>query len=152
MFEYNFKKIGARVRELRESRGWSQTELIEKLQEHGGSVGRSTLSNIESGKYIDFKFSFIKAMCEIFNCDTGYLLCEYDERVRSIQDICNMTGLSGKAINNLVRWSKNNGQAISIANHLLEEKPFISSILKMEREIEEEIRLIKNIVTNNDIK
>ena len=140
MLEYNLRKIGSRIRGLREHRGWSQTELIEELQRHGGAVGRNTLSSIENGDYIDFKFSFIKAMCEIFNCDTGYLLCEYDERVSSIQSIQNMTGLSDKAIKNLMRWSENNSPEISIANHLIES------------EIEKEIRFIKNIVTNSDKK
>ncbi len=140
MLEYNLRKIGSRVRGLREHRGWSQTELIEELQRHGGAVGRNTLSSIENGDYIDFKFSFIKAMCEIFNVDTGYLLCEYDEHVSSIQSIQNITGLSDKAIKNLMRWSENNSLEISIVNHLIES------------EIEKEIRFIKNIATNNDKK
>lgn len=131
--EYNSKHIGARIRELREFYGWSQTDLIEVLQKHGGAVGRNTLSNIESGDYIDFKFSFIKAMCEIFNCDTGYLLCEYDERVRSNQDIHDATGLSGQAIDNLARWAERGGPEIGILNYLLEAPDFSSLLQKIER-------------------
>ena len=130
---YNYKAIGERIRKLRESRGWSQTELIEKLRDHNGAISRNKLSEIESGNYSDFKFSFVTAMCEIFGCDTGYLLCEYDERVRYQHDIHDMIGLSGTAILNLKMWFQDNRELTEIVNFLIESSDFFPMLFKIKR-------------------
>ena len=37
-------------------------------------------------------------LCNIFNCEIGYLLCEYDCKTRAATDIVKETGLSEKSI------------------------------------------------------
>ena len=40
-------------------------------------------------------------MAEIFACDVGYLLADYDQRTRDAADICRATGLTEKAVERL---------------------------------------------------
>ncbi len=130
--EYNYKAIGQRILKLRNSKGWSQTELINRLRDHGGAVSRNKLSEIENGEYKDFKFSFVTAMCEIFNCDTGYLLCEYDERIRFDQDVHDMIGLSGKAITRLYAWYHDNKNITEVLNYLLEHEDMMYLLMRID--------------------
>ena len=37
-------------------------------------------------------------MSEIFGCDVGYLLADYDQRTRDAADVCHITGLSERAV------------------------------------------------------
>lgn len=41
-------------------------------------------------------------MAEIFGCDIGYLLADYDERHHVTADVCNVTGLSERAVERLI--------------------------------------------------
>lgn len=38
------------------------------------------------------------ALSEVFGCDIGYLLCDYDERTKETSDICAATGLSESSV------------------------------------------------------
>lgn len=42
-------------------------------------------------------------MADLFGCDIGYLLCDYDERTRDIADASQITGLSPGAIEQLIK-------------------------------------------------
>lgn len=37
-------------------------------------------------------------MAEIFGCDVGFLLADYDQRTRDAADVCHITGLSERAV------------------------------------------------------
>ena len=41
--------FGARVRELRQDRGWSQTDLVRRLRDHGVWFGQTTATKLERG-------------------------------------------------------------------------------------------------------
>lgn len=60
-------------------------------------VGRTTISKLEQGKGITDLRVLIK-ICNFFNCELGYLLCEYDCKARDSVDIGAITGLSEEAI------------------------------------------------------
>jgi len=53
------------------------------------SLGRTTLSSIENAGCIDISFNLLANLCrkEIFDCDMGYLLCEYDEKQHIAADV-----------------------------------------------------------------
>lgn len=96
--EYNYSDIGERIKKLRKQRGWSQDQLIEILGTKS-SIGRNTLSAIENGNAKHFELSLLTAMCEVFECEMSYLLCEHgDCKTKDLQFIHDMTGLSESSI------------------------------------------------------
>lgn len=94
---YDFKKIGERIKSEREKAGYSLTKFEELV-----NVSRQTISKWEKaeGSSSPTLDDFLR-MCNIFNCELGYLLCEYDCKTRAATDIHKETGLSEKAINTL---------------------------------------------------
>ena len=77
VLRYNSITVGERIRQARKELGWSQDKLIEQLQNRQAGIGRTTLSAIESGKKdaLDHvSLSALCAMCDLFDCDMGYLL------------------------------------------------------------------------------
>jgi len=47
--EYNFEKIGERIRSERKTKDWSQETLITELSAKNVTIHRNTLSDIENG-------------------------------------------------------------------------------------------------------
>lgn len=101
--EYNFEKIGKRITEERKKKNWTQKKLIEKLSPYC-SLGRNTLSDIENGTCSNISLTLFSTLCkeEFFDCDMGYLLCEYDEKHHIAADIKEATGLEPDVINILL--------------------------------------------------
>ena len=63
----------------------------------------NTLSNIENGcqKADNLKVSLLLALADLYNCDVGYLLCEYDNITGRNTDIQAVTGLNDDSIKTL---------------------------------------------------
>lgn len=108
MSDYNWKNIGQRIALERKKKvnasekSWTQDDLIEALGREGCKLSRNTLSALEAGKKVHVSLDLILCLCDIFQCDIGYLLCEYDDcKTLNDQLIHNETGLSEKAINKL---------------------------------------------------
>ena len=111
--EYNFKKIGKRIASERKKHGFeTQNALIKKLQEkYFIHVGRNTISSIECGSVNHFDCDLLAALCSEFDCDMGYLLCEYDCKCHQNADVQKVTGLSDKAIDN-IKFIKQQGERL----------------------------------------
>lgn len=62
----NNKQIGHKLKELRVSRGWRQSEVADKV-----GLSRPAISNIESGKRA-LTLSTLKRFCEVYNIDISY--------------------------------------------------------------------------------
>lgn len=86
------KPNGNRIFAARKAAGYSQEEVGERLH-----VSRKTIGKWESGKTSPGTYD-LERLCEMFNCDFGYLVGEYDEKTRQITDIEAETGLSAEAI------------------------------------------------------
>ena len=127
--EYNFPAIGQRIKGLRKERGWSQDQLIDVLQDKV-PIGRNTLSSIENGNAKHFELSLLTALCEVFDCEMGYILCEYDNcKTRDLQFIHDTTGLSEPAIKRLSEFEKKtvDGSAkATLINSMLEDEQFLT--------------------------
>lgn len=95
--KYDWKKIGRRIQKERKLLGLSQDEFCDKA----GIVKRATLSKWENGTGGEITVGMLTAMCEVFDCELGYLLCEYDCKTRAATDISQQTGLSEEAVKNL---------------------------------------------------
>lgn len=101
--EYNFEKIGNRIREERKKAGYrSQDDLIDALHNKGFSVGRNTISDIETGKTSHYDFDLLVALSELFKCGIGHLLCQYEARTPEAQAITDLTGLNPEAAEKLI--------------------------------------------------
>lgn len=95
--KYNYSEIGERIRKLRKIAGLNQEDYIETLRGHGVVIARNRLSSIENGVKEAFSLELLIAVCEIHDCDMGFLLGEYTETTRDTHEICEATGLSEKA-------------------------------------------------------
>lgn len=103
--KYNFENIGKRIaKERKEYCHLSQDGLLSKLSEkYGIGMCRNTLSAIEKGKYHHYDIDFLFALCELFNCEIGYLLCEYDYKTGRDTDIVDATGLSITSVQRITK-------------------------------------------------
>ena len=99
--KYNIATLGANIRNERTRRKWSQEVLISEMSARGNSIGRNTLSKLENGEINNINFSHILTLCDIFNCDIGYLLGTYIEKAQELHICSEYTGLSDDTLKNL---------------------------------------------------
>lgn len=128
--KYNYKEIGKRIKSERENIRLSQDGLIDALKEHGISVGRNTISAIENGRTNHYDADLLFALCKLFNCELGYLLCEYDCKTGRDTDICRETGLTEGAVSVLRDlYAQNDLTSYSdVLSVLLESESLISTL------------------------
>lgn len=72
----NKEKIGKQLKELRNSRGWRQSEVADKT-----GLSRPAISNIEAGKRA-LTLTTLQKFCEVYQVDISYFGIEtnnYDE-------------------------------------------------------------------------
>lgn len=126
--EYNFEKIGKRIRDERKGKKWTQEKLMEKLNPYC-PLGRNTLSDIENGTCSNISLTLFSTLCkeEFFDCDIGYLLCEYDEKHHIVADVKKTTGLESDVINIILNM-KNSFLKVSLLNDLLRDDYFLAII------------------------
>lgn len=89
------RKIGERIKHERSTRKISAKDFLPQI--YKSETSYKTLANWESGKSIPDLVSLAR-MAEIFECDIGYLLGDYDEKSHVTRDIKVQTGLSEEAI------------------------------------------------------
>lgn len=94
--EYNLERIGNRIRDERKNfLHLSQEEFISLV-----GISRNTLVDIEHGRRLP-QSDTLNLMCELFECERGYILCEYDTKHYITADLQTQTGLSESAITNI---------------------------------------------------
>jgi transcriptional regulator with XRE-family HTH domain len=67
--------LGARIRKARQVYGMSQAELARRI-----GISATAMNQIESGKTPDPAVSRIKAIADVLNCTTDYLLGRTEEQ------------------------------------------------------------------------
>lgn len=97
-------QIGQRIKENRKRCHLTQMQLLERCYLSEKSV--ASLRAWEHGERLP-DLDTLCRMCDIFDCDTGYLLCDYDARRRETADACTVTGLSEGAVHKLQVYSRN---------------------------------------------
>ena len=127
IMRYNYKKIGKRLKEERKKAGFkSHDSLSDYIGEHNyRQFKRQTIAKWENGEELP-PLDVLCTLCVPFNCELGYLLCEYDCKTRDNTDIQAALGLSETAINNLRFLSKDE---IDIIDKLLCSEEFEYNIL-----------------------
>lgn len=117
---YNKEKISERIRKERKNLNINQSQLAVAIGYSSSS--RQTIGNWEDKNNNTVpNINDLFKLCEVFECELGYLLGEYETKTRDVADIREITGLSETAINNLVAI-KNSPymQILDILNKLLE--------------------------------
>lgn len=122
---YNLKKIGMRLKEERKAAGFSSqdalSEFIEKVCHR--SFKRQTIAKWERGEDMPPLEVMLK-LCERYDCELGYLLCEHDTKIKTTVEISAETGLSEEAINHLRELKKTFPKHINSLNFLLTSNNF----------------------------
>lgn len=127
---YSWHIIGERIRQNRKAKDLSQEQLAEYLEQITNSrIKRQTIAGWENGKPIK-KMEQLTALCEIFDCDMAYLLCECDCKRVVSQKVAPALGLSEKALDNLITAKKNKNPYVSILSALLEDESILQYISK----------------------
>ena len=124
ILRYNIKAIGNRLKKERKLAGFkSMDALSDYIREHNyRGIKRQTIAKWEKGEEMP-PLDVLCTLCVPFQCDLGYLLCEYDYKTRLNADIAEVTGLSETAINNLKKF-KRHSEDLEIIDRLLCSKEF----------------------------
>lgn len=129
--KYNFAEIGERIKKERKAHGFkSQDSLVDELKERFAfPITRQTLAKIEKGENNHYDCDLLFALCEIFDCEMGYLLCEYDTRYGREKDVATDTGLSQEAATELCQlvWYKD------ILSRLIVDKRFLQLLITIDK-------------------
>lgn len=118
--EYNFIKIGKRLKKERKAAGFkSHDALSNYIREHNyRCFTRQTIAKWEQGKELP-PLDVLCTLCIPFNCEVGYLLCEYDCKTRIETDIQLETGLSRESVERLRYFIQKKPRCVNILNQLL---------------------------------
>lgn len=143
--KYNMIDVGQRIKDERLKNGYKrQDDLCDKLH-----IGRNTLSAWENGK-ANIELDDLMKLCELFDCEVGYLLCEYDTPYRVHSDISEQTQLSTKAIENIMKSRDSHkklfGNGKNRLDALLSSDYFIEILQRAE-----EYRMLKNSNADKNI-
>lgn len=119
--------------ETPESKKVSQEILLKYMRQRNlPTFGRNTLSALENGDetaFLSINFNQWYALCDVFNCDLGYLFGTIPEKTYLHRHIRQKTGLSEKNIVRLEKWKKDNPAWITHINRIMQE-PALIEILK----------------------
>lgn len=115
------KRIGAHIEQQRKAHNMTQAELLQAA--FLSPTSTASLRRWEKGESLP-DLDTLTRMAEIFDCDIGYLLADYEEEHRVTADVAEETGLSGKAILTLKKMNDKNGvvdiNGLSTVSKLLE--------------------------------
>lgn len=95
--KYNWIEIGQRIESERKHINLSAEELAGQI-----CTTRQTLRKWEKGEGVGIDINTIIRLANIFGCEVGYLLGEYNCKTRELTDIQKATGLSEDAIKTLI--------------------------------------------------
>lgn len=87
--------LGKRIAKERGRKGWTQSQLCEEMYFSSSSV--STIRNWEKGIKAPNLENIFK-LSDLFGCDVGYLLGDYDTRTWEAADIFEATGINQAAV------------------------------------------------------
>lgn len=125
---YTYRYIPERLKTQRKHLGLSQAQLSALIQEQGGGTTRENIAKWESGKSTPDVNSLI-ALCNALGCDLTYLLGVIDTPRQEVYDIQACTGLSEKAVSNLLELKKGEANiGIELLSKMLESEEFIRTL------------------------
>ena len=147
---FSREKTAAIIKNARKSETtYSQIEIAHML----GLECRQSYADIETGKK-EPHLEYIYKLCDIFQCDIGYLLGEYPTKKREAADVQKVTGLSEKAIEKLMELKRYEESPEVHNEQYITEDTFILHTINLLLEHEEMHNILFNIAayifTNDD--
>lgn len=134
MYNYESRKeiVGKRIAEERKRLGISQKDLLTQIFKSEKS--HKTLTAWEKGERLP-DLDSLALMADLFHCDIGYLLGDYNEHTRISADIARETGLSEQAIKTILMLRRDNQMdwGLDTLNILLETQDFMVLLYYMVR-------------------
>lgn len=134
---YNDKKINERIYSEIIDAGYSKTS--EKFWEQVGCARQTFDTKLNQGGLLSL--DVMTKMCEIFDCELGYLLCEYDVKHKEYASTCELTGLSENTINALQYYKKEMSDVVTTIDTLLQNDTFLSTLTWLTYFKDESIKL-----------
>lgn len=126
---YDLKAIGKRIKKERIESGFKNQGAFAKEMNYS-QESRQTVANWENGKTMPCLEDMLK-MCELFDCELGYLLCEFDNKTRQTTDVCKALGISNEAEEKLKKIKNSYYKETMITlSKMIESKHFLE-LLKM---------------------
>lgn len=127
------KTIGSRLQKARQGKEYSRQVVVDLLNAHTNapSFKARKILQVETYKKWEtaensIQIEWIPAICEVLDCDVGYLFGEYEERHRTSADISAETGLTESAIQKLhnMRCKNQIDWLTDILNSIVEHEDF----------------------------
>lgn len=122
------KTIGARLQQAREGKNASRKDVVDLLNAHPQAPSFKATKLLQEGTYKKWEYGenpvqleWIPALCEVLDCDIGYLFGEYEERHRTSADIAAETGLTECAIQKLQSIKLRNPEYPPVISVLIED-------------------------------
>lgn len=112
---YKYTAIGSRLKELRKEMGYSLAAVAEAC----GIQQYQTVSSWENENTAPSLKNLFQ-LCELYGCELGYLIGEYDCKTRRNADIKEEIGLSETVINQLRAYKAFNPPVIDAVNLIIE--------------------------------
>lgn len=104
--KYDSVLIGERIKQARIDKGIkTKAEMLRLLESKHFAISRNTYSDIENGNIENFDWRILSILCEVLDCEVGYLLGEFDYKTGRQTDVVNATGLSEEAVKKLLQIS-----------------------------------------------
>ena len=137
--KYDEKVIGKNIKIEREKRKWTQARLGKEL-----NISGKQISNYEKGEPIP-PMGILLSLCDIFDCELGYLLGEddYVEGSKLMTKVTEFTGLSKETIDNIKKVTGTEKRCLSfgyksekyknVLNQFLGAKDFLNLIISLEK-------------------
>ena len=131
---YNWYSIGERIRECRTKAGYSQEQLASKMdvillsnENDDRPLSRGLVGRWENGQPIK-KVEHVAALAEVFKCDIGYILCEYDTKHAKDAEINSMTGLPPVVTDRLIEYKQEESHFLEVISLLLMDENLLQQI------------------------
>ena len=131
---------------LKQTRHKTKPKLTqEKITHLLGYEQRSTYANYENGK-VEPSLDTIYKLCDIFECDIGYLFGEYPMKTRELSDVYETTGLSKNAVAKIVAFKDYDGTTeINMETGKVRNYKNNSHGLSLLLENDDELQILSNI-------
>ena len=116
-YECRVHLIGERIKKEREAQKLNKKDLLAKI--YMAETSHKTLTAWENGERVPDLGSLAR-MAEVFQCDIGYLIGDYNERTRTTADIVKETQLSESAVQNILYMKNYDFTALMALSAFLE--------------------------------
>ena len=146
IIKYDKPAISRRLRDLRKLNELTQDDLAKKLYVH-----RTTVVKWENEEKDELpSLDDMLRLCNLYDCELSYLLCEQECTTKAVQGVAEYTGLSEKAVKALRRFATaGKGSSVNACDRFISSGTFnficehIESAYKLSHELSIHLELEK---------